>query len=206
MTDSEKNFKGTTTVGFACKDGVVLATEKRATMGALVANKGADKLFQLDDKIGATIAGTVSHAQSLMDVLKAEISLYKLRNDKEMSLDALAVLTSNILKSGPFMVQTIIGGVDKDGTKLYSLDPSGSYIKDDCISTGSGSPYAYGVLEDRYTPELTVEEGKIVAIKALTSAMERDVYSGNGYRLATITAEGMKIYTPEEIEEIKSNM
>jgi proteasome beta subunit len=104
------------------------------------------------------------------------------------------------------MVQTIIGGVDKDGAKLYSLDPSGSYIKDDCISTGSGSPYAYGVLEDRYTPELTVEEGKIVAIKALTSAMERDVYSGNGYRLATITAEGMKIYTPEEIEEIKSNM
>lgn len=206
MTDSEKNFKGTTTVGFACKDGVVLATEKRATMGALVANKGADKLFQLDDKIGATIAGTVSHAQSLMDVIKAEISLYKLRNGKEMSIDALAVLTSNILKSGPFMVQTIIGGVDKDGAKLYSLDPSGSYIKDDCISTGSGSPYAYGVLEDRYTQDLTVEEGKLVAIKALTSAMERDVYSGNGYRLATITEDGMKIYTEEEIDEIKSNI
>ena len=206
MSDSEKNFKGTTTVGFACKDGVVLATEKRATMGALVANKGADKLFQLDDKIGATIAGTVSHAQSLMDVIKAEISLYKLRNGKEMSIDALAVLTSNLLKSGPFMVQTIIGGVDKDGAKLYSLDPSGSYIKDDCISTGSGSPYAYGVLEDRYTQDLTIEEGKKVAIKALTSAMERDVYSGNGYRLATITEEGMKIYTPEEIDEIKNEL
>lgn len=206
MNNDDKNFKGTTTVGFACKDGVVLATEKRATMGALVANKGADKLFQLDDKIGATIAGTVSHAQSLMDLLKAEISLYKLRNEKEMSMDALAVLTSNILKSGPFYVQTILGGVDKDGAKLYSLDPSGSYIKDDCIATGSGSPYAYGVLEDRYTPELTIEEGKKVAIKALTSAMERDVYSGNGYRLATITEDGMKIYTKEEIEDIKNNL
>lgn len=206
MTNNDKNMKGTTTVGFVCKDGVVLATEKRATMGSLVANKGADKLFQLDDKIGATIAGTVSHAQSLMDVLKAEISLYKLRNEKEMSIDALAVLTSNILKSNPFMVQTIIGGVDKDGAKLYSLDPSGSYIPDKCISTGSGSPYAYGVLEDRYSEDLTVEEGKKIAIKALTSAMERDVYSGNGYRLGTIDENGMKIYTEEEIQEIKENL
>lgn len=206
MPETDKNMKGTTTVGFACKDGIIIATEKRATMGSLVANKGADKLFQLDDKIGATIAGTVSHAQSLMDVLKAEISLYKLKNDKDMSIDALAVLTSNLLKSSPFMVQTIIGGVDKDGAKLYSLDPSGSYIPDDCISTGSGSPYAYGVLEDRYSKDLTVEEGKKVAIKAITSAMERDVFSGNGIRLATITEDGMKIYTPEEIEAIKEDM
>lgn len=206
MPESDKNMKGTTTVGFACKDGIIIATEKRATMGSLVANKGADKLFQLDDKIGATIAGTVSHAQSLMDVLKVEISLYKLKNDKDMSIDALAVLTSNILKSNPFMVQTIIGGVDKDGAKLYSLDPSGSYIPDDCISTGSGSPYAYGVLEDRYSKDLTVEEGRKVAIKALTSAMERDVFSGNGIRLATITEDGMKIYTEEEIEAIKEEI
>ena len=206
MSESDKNMKGTTTVGFACKDGIIIATEKRATMGSLVANKGADKLFQLDDKIGATIAGTVSHAQSLMDVLKAEISLYKLKNDKEMSIDALAVLTSNLLKSSPFMVQTIIGGIDKDGAKLYSLDPSGSYIPDDCISTGSGSPYAYGVLEDRYSKDLTVEEGRKVAIKALTSAMERDVFSGNGIRLATITEDGMKIYTEEEIESIKADI
>ena len=93
-SESDKNMKGTTTVGFTCKDGVVLATETRATMGNLVANKGADKLFQIDDKIGATIAGTVSHAQSLMDVIKAQIALYKLRNEKDMSIDAVAVLTS----------------------------------------------------------------------------------------------------------------
>ncbi|MDE4078244.1 archaeal proteasome endopeptidase complex subunit beta [Candidatus Methanosphaera massiliense] len=206
MNDTDKNMKGTTTVGFVCKDGVVLATETRATMGSLVANKNADKLFQLDDKIGATIAGTVSHAQSLMDILKAEISLYKLRNEKEMSIDSLAVLTSNILKSQPFYVQTIVGGVDKKGPKLYSMDPSGSYIEDKCISTGSGSPYALGVLEDRYNEDITVEEGKEVAIKAITSAMERDVYSGNHYRLATITEDGMKIYTREEIAQIKENM
>ncbi len=202
MDQTDKDIKGTTTVGFACTDGVVLATEKRATMGSLVANKNADKLFQLDDKIGATIAGTVSHAQSLMDVIKAEIALYKLKNNKDMSIDAAAVLTGNILKSGRYYVQVILGGVDKNGAGLYSLDPSGSYIKDECISTGSGSPYAYGVLEDRYSDTLTVEEGKLVALKALTSSMQRDVYSGNGYRLSTITKDGMKIYTEDEISEL----
>ena len=205
-SESDKNMKGTTTVGFACKDGVVLGTETRATMGNLVANKGADKLFQIDDKIGATIAGTVSHAQSLMDVIKAQIALYKLRNEKDMSIDAVAVLTSNILKSAPLSVQTIIGGVDKDGAKVYSLDPSGSYMPDDCVSTGSGSIFAYGVLEDRYKPDLSIEEGKELAIRALTAAMERDVFIGNSYRLATITKDEMKIYTKEEIDEIKKNI
>ena len=201
-----ENMEGTTTVGFVCTDGVVLATETRATMGSLVANKNADKLFQIDDKIGATIAGTVSHAQSLMDILKAEISLYKLRNEKDMSIDALAVLTSNILKSRPYYVQTILAGVDKDGAKLYTLDPSGSYIPDTFTSTGSGSPYAFGVLEDRYNEDITTEEGKKIAIKAITSAMERDVYSGNNYRLGVINKDGMKIYTKEEIAQIKKQL
>lgn len=104
------------------------------------------------------------------------------------------------------MVQVILGGVDKNGAKVYSLDPSGSYIEDKCTSTGSGSPYAFGVLEDRYNEDLTVEEGKKVAIKAITSAMERDVFSGNNYRLATITEDGMKIYTKEEIADIKAQI
>lgn len=204
--NQDKNMKGTTTIGFVCTDGVVLATETRATMGALIANKAVNKLYQLDDKIGATIAGTVSHAQSLMDLLKAEISLYKLKNDKDMSMESLAVLTSNILKSGPYMVQTIIAGVDKTGPKLYSLDPSGSYIEDNYTSTGSGSPYAFGVLEDRYNENLTVDEGRFVAIRAISAAMERDVYSGNGFRLATITKDGMKVYTKDEIEELKKQL
>lgn len=202
MNNQEQSMKGTTTVGFICKDGVVLATETRATMGSLIANKSVNKLYQLDDKIGATIAGTVSHAQSLMDVIKAEINLYKLRNEKEMSMEAVAVLTSNILKSQPYMVQIILAGVDATGPELYSLDAGGSYIDDTCTTTGSGSPFAYGVLEDRYKEDLTVEEGKIVALKAIQAAKERDVYSGNGFRLATITDDGMKIYTKEEIEEL----
>ncbi len=203
MNQTDKNVEGTTTLGFVCKDGVVLATETRATMGSLIANKNADKLFQLSDKIGATIAGTVSHAQSLMDVIKAEIALYEMKNEKEMSIDAVAVLTSNILKSGQYLVQIILAGVDDNGAKVYSLDPSGSCMEDMATSTGSGSPYALGVLEDRYSEDLTVDEGKKIALTAITSAMERDVFSGNNYRLGTITQDGMKIYTKEEIAQIR---
>ncbi|MDO5852284.1 MAG: archaeal proteasome endopeptidase complex subunit beta [Methanobacteriaceae archaeon] len=200
MTD--KDVKGTTTVGFNCTDGVVFATERRATMGNLVAHKVADKIFKIDDHIGATIAGSVSAAQTLMKYISAEVALYKLQNNKSISIDAAATVTANILKSSPLYVQTIIGGVDSTGCKVFSLDPSGGLVEDTCISTGSGSPFAYGVLEDRYNTDLTVEEGKIVALKAIEAAMQRDAFSGNGPRLATVTKDGFKRFSDEEIESL----
>jgi proteasome beta subunit len=193
---------GTTTVGLTCKDGVVFATERRATMGNLVAHKVAEKIFRIDDHIGATIAGSVSHAQVLMKYISAEVALYRLRNGAKISVDSAATLTSNILHSNPLYVQTLLGGVDAKGPAIYSLDPSGGVVKDMVVSTGSGSPFAYGVLEDRYSEDLYVEEGVDVAIKAIKSAIERDTYSGNGMLVATITEEeGFKMLPPEEVEK-----
>jgi proteasome beta subunit len=203
--NDENRLKGTTTVGLTCQDGVVFATERRASMGNLIAHKVADKIFKLDDHIGATIAGSVSDAQSLMKYISAEISLYRLRNGKKMRVEAAATLTSNILHSSrfyPFIVQTLLGGYDQNGPAVYSLDPSGGVIKDKMISTGSGSPIAYGVLEDRFSDDLYVEEGIDVAIRAIKSAMERDTYSGNGIQVAIITdEEGFKILSDEEVEK-----
>ncbi|SCG86582.1 archaeal proteasome endopeptidase complex subunit beta [Methanobacterium congolense] len=193
---------GTTTVGLTCKDGVVFATERRATMGNLVAHKVAEKIFRIDDHIGATIAGSVSHAQVLMKYISAEVALYRLRNGARISVDSAATLTSNILHSNPLYVQTLLGGVDAKGPAIYSLDPAGGVVKDMVVSTGSGSPFAYGVLEDRYSEDLYVEEGVDVAIKAIKSAIERDTYSGNGMLVATITEEeGFKMLPPEEVEK-----
>lgn len=193
---------GTTTVGLTCKDGVVFATERRATMGNLVAHKVAEKIFRIDDHIGATIAGSVSHAQVLMKYISAEVALYRLRNGAKISVDSAATLTSNILHSNPLYVQTLLGGVDAKGPAIYSLDPAGGVVKDMVVSTGSGSPFAYGVLEDRYSEDLYVEEGVDVAIKAIKSAIERDTYSGNGMLVATITEEeGFKMLPPEEVEK-----
>ncbi len=199
---NNNQLEGTTTVGITCKDGVVFATERRATMGNLIAHKVAEKIFKIDDHIGATIAGSVSHAQTLMKYITAEASLYRLRNGEEIGVEALATLTSNILRSSPLYVQTLLGGVDNKGSALYSLDPAGGVIKDMMVSTGSGSPVSYGVLEDRYNEDIYLEEGVDLAIRAIKSAIERDAFSGNGILIATITKdEGFKLFSEEEVEK-----
>ena len=200
--NDENRLKGTTTVGLKCTDGVVFATEKRATMGNLIAHKNADKIFKIDDHIGATIAGGVGDAQSLMKYISAEVALYRLRNGARISVESAATLTANILHSSrfyPYFVQSLIGGVDDKGPALFSLDPTGGLIGDKMISTGSGSPVAYGVLEDRYHEDMDIDEGISVAVRAIQSAMDRDAYSGNGIRVATVTEEGFKMLPEEEV-------
>lgn len=201
--NDENRLKGTTTVGLKCSDGVVFATERRATMGNLIAHKVADKIFKIDDHIGATIAGGVGDAQSLMKYISAEVTLYRLRIGERISVESAATLTANILHSSrfyPFFVQTLLGGVDDNGPALFSLDPAGGVIGDKMISTGSGSPIAYGVLEDRYHDDMDTEEGIDVAIRAIQSAMQRDAFSGNGILVATVTKEGFKMLPEEEVE------
>jgi proteasome beta subunit len=197
-----ETLEGTTTVGITCTDGVVFASERRASMGNLVAHKVAEKIFKIDDHIAATIAGSVADAQSLMKVISAETSLYKMRNGENISIESASALASNILHSSPLYVQTLLGGVDDDGTpSIYSLDPAGGMIKDSFISTGSGSTFSYGVLEDRVKEGVTVDEGVEIAIRAIKSAMERDTYSGNGILVATVTKDkGFEMLAKEKVE------
>lgn len=194
-------LEGTTTVGITCADGVVFASERRASMGNLVAHKVAEKIFKIDDHIAATIAGSVADAQSLMKVISAEVSLYKMRNGENISIESASALAANILHSSPLYVQTLLGGVDENGASIYSLDPAGGMIKDSFISTGSGSTFSYGVLEDRVKENITVEEGVDVAIRAIRAAMERDTYSGNGILVATVNSEkGFEMLSKDVIE------
>ena len=198
----DKIVEGTTTVGITCKDGIVFATERRATMGNLVAHKVAEKIFKIDDHIATTIAGSVGDAQSLMKVIGAEVSLYQMRNNDEISVKAAASLTANILRSGPMYVQILLGGMDGDKPSIYSLDPAGGMIEDNYISTGSGSIVAYGVLEDRFKDDLSVEEGLELAIRAIRAASERDTYSGNGFLVAKVDKNGFEMLDNEKIDEI----
>ncbi len=200
---SNKNtFEGTTTVGITCSDGVVFASERRASMGNLVAHKVAEKIFKIDNHIAATIAGSVADAQSLMKIISAETALYRLRNGRDISLEAAAAVSSNILHSSPAYVQTLIGGVDDTGASIYSLDAAGGMIKDTFISTGSGSTFAYGVLEDRFHEDITVEEATEVALRAIKAATERDTFSGNGFLVANVTKDGFKMLEKEEVDAI----
>ena len=199
---NKNTFEGTTTVGITCTDGVVFASERRASMGNLVAHKVAEKVFKIDNHIAATIAGSVADAQSLMKIISAETALYRLRNGKDISLEAAAAVSSNILHSSPAYVQTLIGGVDDTGASIYSLDAAGGMIKDTFISTGSGSTFAYGVLEDRFHEDITVEEATEVALRAIKAATERDTFSGNGFLVANVTKDGFKMLEKEEVDAI----
>ncbi|MHA1238816.1 MAG: archaeal proteasome endopeptidase complex subunit beta [Candidatus Odinarchaeia archaeon] len=193
---------GTTTVGITCDKGIVLGADKRATSGYLVANKTAKKIFKLDDHIAATIAGSVADAQALMDLVKAEINLYKVTYNKTLRVKAAARILANMLFSSrvmPYIMQSIIGGVDDTGARLFSLDFFGSVAEEKYFSTGSGSPVAYGVLENGYREGLNISEGIDLAIRAVYSALERDIGTGDGITVCTITEEGFNELSKEEI-------
>ncbi|WP_049902727.1 archaeal proteasome endopeptidase complex subunit beta [Halococcus agarilyticus] len=192
---------GTTTVGLTTEDGVVLAADRRASAGNLVASKNADKILEIHSSAALTISGSVSAAQSLVNSLRAEVRLYETRRDTGMSLEALANLTSNLLRSGGFrIVQPVLGGVDAEGSHIYSIGPGGSVMAEDYAVSGSGSPFALGVLEQEYDAGMSVEDAATTAARAVQSAVERDTASGNGLSLATITGDGVEITTHERIE------
>lgn len=195
---------GTTTLGLTYKDGVVLAAEKRATAGTLIAHKVTKKVFKLDDNLGITTAGLVGDLQTLTRFLKAEVELYRLKRGKAMSVEAAATLTSNILQGRrffPYLVQLVIGGVDHTGNHVFSLDLAGGSIEDKFVTTGSGSPFVYGVLEDQFSEDLADEAATDLAIRAITAAMKRDAASGDGIDVVKITSGGYVELTPEDVQK-----
>ncbi len=210
MTEAGKETKsGTTTVGLACKEGVVLGAERRATMGTLIGHKVTKKIFKLDDNLGITTAGLVGDLQTLTRYITAEVELYRLKRKIPMPVDACATLTSNILSARrffPYLVQLVIGGVDKKGSHVYSIDLAGGAIPDDYVTTGSGSPFVFGVLEDRYEKGLTVDDGADLAIRAITAAMKRDAASGDGIDIVKITKDGFIEVPDADVEKRKQKM
>lgn len=201
---NDKHYKGTTTVGIVCKDGVVLATEQRATMGNFIASKTAKKVYQIDDLVAMTIAGSVGDAQQIVRIMSVESKLYKMRRKESMTIKGLTTLLSNMLSGQryyPLMVQLLVGGCDKNGPSIYSLDALGGSIEETkAVSTGSGSPFAYGVLEDRYRENMSTEEGIELAVRALHNAMKRDSASGENIDVVVITKDK---YTRLDMEEVK---
>jgi len=202
--DEDRLLKGTTTIGLVCKDGVVLATERRATAGNMIANKQTQKLFKIDQNIGITIAGLVGDAQTLTRYLRAEVSLYRLRRNGQLSAEGAATLLANILSGNrmfPFYAWLILGGVDAKGGHVFSVDPAGGSIEDRYVSVGSGSTFAYGVLEEAYNRELSVADGVDVALRGLTVAMKRDSASGDGYLVHSITSKEYHEFSDDEINK-----
>ncbi|MCD6468221.1 MAG: proteasome subunit beta, partial [Thermoplasmata archaeon] len=167
------------------------------------------KLFKIEDHLALTTAGLFGDVQVLARYLSAEAKLYKLGRETKMPVEAAATLMANILnqrKFYPYYVQLIIGGYDSSGGHVFSLDAAGGAIPDKYTSTGSGSPYVFGVLEDHYREDMTVEEGIDLAIRAITAAMKRDSASGDGIDVAVITPDGFRLLSDDEVKKRREKL
>jgi len=203
----ESRETGTTTVGLLCKDAVVLASDAKSTMGYLVAGKEVQKVYQIDDKMAVTIAGGVGDVQALIRILKAEIALYKTMRNTDFTVRAAATLLGNILQGSryyPYMAMLILGGHDRDGFHVFSIDPMGGIEEErNYTCTGSGSPLAYGVLENDYKDGLGKEDGLRLAVRAIRSARERDIFSG-GIKMnaVMITKDALEFVQEDKLKEL----
>ena len=195
----------TTTIGVVCRDGVLMTTDTRATMGSFVAHKHAKKVYMIDHHLGMTIAGTVGDAQAIVEMLKANSALYRLDMNRPIPVQSAARMVSNILFQAryyPLSVQALIGGMDDTGGHIFALDPLGSMMEERYVSTGSGSPVAYGVLESEWHDDLNVKDSTPVLVRAISSAMKRDSASGDSFDVVTITKDGYRELTEDEKKHI----
>lgn len=204
---------GTTTIGLVCSNGIVLAADKRATLGEgiFIGHKAVDKVLNITNKIAVTTAGNVSDIQLLVKLAKAELKLKQLRTKMESSVketaNLLAMLSyENIRRFSPIIGITdfLVGGVDESGFWLYDVMPDGSALEHkDFVSSGSGSVVAYGLLEDAYRKDLPVDEGVKLAVRALSATMQRDLPTGSGIDVFVIDENGVRRAVAEEVRQVR---
>ena len=174
-----------------CKDGVVLSSDKRASKGFFIGSKITQKILPIDETIAVAIAGQVSDAEYLVNAVRAERKLVTLQRGYPLSVKETAKLIGNSAYNGmksyqPYLAEFIVAGVDLTGPHVLISDMSGAVSSENFVSTGSGSPIAYGVLESSYKENLSIEDGKNLAASAVRAAMERDPGSGNGIDVLAI--------------------
>jgi proteasome beta subunit len=186
---------GATTIGLAFSDGVILASEKRVTYGSMIMSKTGKKVFRITDHIGAACAGLVSDMQILAREVEAQAKLFSFDAKRPMPVKAAAKVMSNILfnrRMIPLITQTIVGGMDDDGPALYVLDVLGSLLPDNYAAVGSGAQIATGVLEEGYKDKMSQQDAKALVLRAIKSAVRRDVMSGDGVDFLLVTKDGIQ--------------
>ncbi len=199
--------KGTTTCAITCTDGVVLAADTRASAGFFIADRHVMKIQKVDDHLGMTIAGGVADAQNLVDTMRYNANIYRLSKKELIPVSSAARLCSNILfnqRYFPFYVQIIMAGFDhreREG-KIYNIDLFGSMTTEKFISTGSGSPVAYGYLESEFKDGISVNEAYKIAIQSIAAAIRRNAGTGDGINAVIIDKNGYRELTKEEKDSV----
>ena len=202
---TQENLKtGTTTIGIICKDAVILAADKRATAGHLIAFKDVEKVKKIANNMALTTAGTVSDIQLLVKYLKAELKIKEIRNNRKPRVKEAANLLANLnygnLRGMGGICHFLFAGYDKEeGYQLYDVYPDGALNgvtskskTKGYLASGSGSTFSMGLLEDAWKKDLTKEEGISLAYRAINAALQRDSASGEGVDVMAITEKGIE--------------
>jgi proteasome beta subunit len=195
--------KGTTTCALTCNDGVVLAADTRASAGLFIADRHVMKIQKVDRHLGMTMAGGVADAQNVVDIMRYNANIYRLSNKELMPVKSASRLCSNVLfnqRYFPYYVQIIVAGYDKEGGQIYNIDLFGSITSEKFISTGSGSPVAYGYLGSEFKEGLSVNDAYKVAIRAIAAAIRRNAGTGDGINVVIIDKDGYR-ELPKEVKE-----
>lgn len=199
---AEQIKKGTTTCALTCKDGVVLAADTRASAGLFIADRHVMKIQRVDSHLGLTIAGGVADAQNLVDTMRYNANIYRFQNKEYIPIKSAARLCSNILfnqRYFPFYVQLIMAGYTKEeGATIYNLDLFGSISSEKFISTGSGSPVAYGYLESEYREGMSVNDAYKTAMQAIAAAIRRNAGTGDNINVVIIDKDGYRELPKEQ--------
>jgi proteasome beta subunit len=214
-TDFSKNIlkSGTSLVGIVCKDGVVMAGDRKTTLGGqIVSNKTTQKVFQINDYLVTSGTGSASDIQLLRKIVAAQLKLKQLRDKKRPSIKEAANLVATIAYNNirqpsmlPFMAGTLVAGINiKGDAELYSVGLDGSIqrVEDFDANVSSGMPYILGLLERQYKSDMTIKEGVELAIDAIKSSSQRDTASGHGVDVFTITKDGIKQVAKQTVEAV----
>ena len=201
----EKILHGTTTVGIKATDGVILCADMRASAGYFIANNNTMKIQKIDEHAGMTMAGGVADAQNITDILRYHANMHRIQKHEPISIKSLTRLTSLIFHQNrgyPFIADILVGGYDNAGPALYNIDMFGSAEEKNYVTTGSGSPVAYGLLEEEYHEDLTVEEAKVIALRSVKAAIIRNIGTGDGINIAIIDKNGFRLLTKDQKKSI----
>ena len=193
---------GTTTVGIKTDDGVIVATDRKASSFITTTKKDTNKIMKIHPTAVLTMAGSVGDSQKLHHELRNKVSTYKSKRGRNMPIKSIPYVMRNIFENNHYHVEPIVAGVDKTGNYLYVVEANGSIIQfDEYTSTGSGLPFAIGVLEQGYANDLSLEEAKELAFNAIKTASERDNFTGNGIIITTITNDGIDTNTYDSVQD-----
>lgn len=201
---------GTTTLGIVCKDGIVIAADKRATAGGFIVQKDAEKVIQINENLAITTAGSVSDIQLFIKLFRAELKLKNIKTNRPNTIKESTNLAARMVYESarqyfPSMAHILIAGFDKQGTHLYELYPDGSLSEiKDYISSGSGSPMVFGILENTYKDTITVKEAEELAVRSISASIQRDSFSGNGIDVMVITKDSIKKTIQKKLQSVSS--